>query len=515
MAARVLETIVDLLKGGTTERMLTIGAAIAGIGTVAAVITVLTPMLLPMQVVEVALAVLLAANALGAAVVAIASLQLRRYRSGGPYRKPLGPLAAFGAAKSVALGNALALFVHAETPVTARLVRFGAEKEVVADRVLDLAATPRSAVFDRRRGYDWPETARVATDGLRPGLHAVELASTTDPGRRWAVPMIVKPRTAPDVAVVLSTNTWEAYNTYGGLSNYENFHLFRALHWIIRHTHALPRYYWPTLTDRRPNDIVSEELLSCETPDADHHSRLIGAEWPVLAYLERQGVDYGVYSDDDLVRDPTLAQARLLILAGHAEYWTGEMAYALERYVASGGHVVIAAGNPLFRRVDRIPGGLIVDPLPPSEEAVTRLIGTFYTDNGKFTSAPLTVDRPDHWIFAGAEVEADQVIGARSGFRPWQDDRRHEDGASGVFTQKVGFGSGAFEILATGLNEEGPAHVVFRETEAGGWIFNASAAAFSCCLDRDPVIARMMDNLLESALHSERAAPRPATRLVG
>jgi len=515
MIGRIFRTISQLPFAGTTERLLTSVAVASALGALLAAAAALGHVPVPAAIVAAVAAAPLVGCAVGATVLAVTSLQLRRLRVGGPYREALGPLAAFATARSLTSGEPVELALHSTAPVSARWVRLGAEREIVAQDPVSVSATPQDNRFDRRRGYDWPVAATLPTDGLSPGLYAIELRQTEGAGARWAVPMLVKPKTTPAVAVIASTNTWEAYNTYGGLSNYENRHLSRWLHWVLRHTHALPRYYWPTLPDRRPNDIVSHELLTIERPDADHHSRLIGAEWPVLAYLERRGIDYGVYADSDLASDPAATSADLLILAGHAEYWTGEMAHALERYVAAGGHVLIAAGNPLFRRVDRIAGGLTVDPVPPSEAAVARLIGTFYTDSGRFTAAPLAVRAPGHWVFDGTGVGPDAVIGRRAGFRPWQADTRHQDGASGVFTQKVGFGSGGFEILATGLNEEGPAHVVFRETEAGGWVFNASSASFACCLGRDPVIDRMTDNLVDSALAAGRASGRGPARLAG
>ena len=53
-----------------------------------------------------------------------------------------------------------------------------------------------------------------------------------------------------------------------------------------------------------------------------------------------------------------------------------------------------------------------------------------------------------------------------------------------------------FIILAIGKNDEGPASMVFKETDQGGWVFNSSSIAFSGSLFHDPVIDKMMLNLL-------------------
>jgi hypothetical protein len=65
-------------------------------------------------------------------------------------------------------------------------------------------------------------------------------------------------------------------------------------------------------------------------------------------------------------------------------------------------------------------------------------------------------------------------------------------GGSGIHTQKIGIGSEQFEILAVGTNEWGPAYMVYRDTPAGGWVFNSSSATFTSCLNADPSAAKVI-----------------------
>jgi hypothetical protein len=64
------------------------------------------------------------------------------------------------------------------------------------------------------------------------------------------------------------------------------------------------------------------------------------------------------------------------------------------------------------------------------------------------------------------------------------------------FTLAPGLGSGGFEVLATGTNDPGPAHMMYRDTSGGDWIFNSGSGAFTGRLDRDDVVRTILLNLL-------------------
>jgi hypothetical protein len=229
---------------------------------------------------------------------------------------------------------------------------------------------------------------------------------------------------------------------------------------------------------------------------------LIAAEWPLIAFLEREGYDYGVYADADLAFTDDPLEAQLIVINGHAECWSPEMVYQLERYIVAGGKVVVSGGNPLFRTVTFSESGITVETQGLPRHVVSGLIGSYYTSAGQKTAAPFRFDCPDHWIFSATGVSAGQLFGEHSCFVP--DASGDGAGASGLFTQKVGPGSGLFSILATGLNAGGPAQMVSRDTEAGGWVFNSSSAAFTGAVDVDTVVAQMLRNLVDDAIGARR-----------
>lgn len=487
------------IVGGLAFTASSVIALLAGLGQIQ----------IPRLVVDLPLAVLFAIAAFGTVRLGQWVAQMLLFRAGGPFPYRAGPVAAYPDRLSCVEGETVALHVHGDGRVEGQLVRLGATKEPVGTR-RPIDRIVQSNLYDRRVGAAWQPTDAFDTAGLRPGFYALELTQEGAAHPGFAVPIIVKPRQRPRIAVVAATNTWEAYNAWGGFSNYRNDHMARWLFLARRQVRALPRPLWNTVPFRRPNQPVSDALLALTYPDADHGERLIATEWSLISFLEREGFPYGVYSDVDLAFAQDPLEADLLIVHGHTEYWAAEMVHAVERHVHAGRRLLVSGGNPLFSVVEFTNDGLMIDPTPAPRSGITRLIGSYYTDSGQHTAAPMKVTAPDHWVFAGLGVERDQVFGRSSCYRPHGGRARmlalEQDGASGVFTQETGVGAGEFQMLAVGLNPHGPAHVVFRSTPRGGWVFNSSSGAFTGALMRDDVLAGMMRNLIREALGENPAA---------
>jgi hypothetical protein len=157
------------------------------------------------------------------------------------------------------------------------------------------------------------------------------------------------------------------------------------------------------------------------------------------------------------------------------------------------------------------PLGLKFFPRPP-EWLPDSLVGTHTNDEGQFTAAPFRVVDAESWVLSGTGLQAGDLFGEQSANLPSFDVPGHEqlrktvdlegqprEGASGFFTSKVGFGSGAFSILAIGTNPQGPACMVYRDHPASGWVFNSSSIAFPGALFCDESVARILRNLMDDA----------------
>ena len=419
----------------------------------------------------------------------------------------------FAAKHSHARGEPVALSVNARRPLALRIYRL-AEAWTPLERTIDIPAHHQPLRFDRRCGVAWDKTISIETGDLAPGLYRFHLFAKDDARVCFDIPVIIRDDQPKPLRVILGTNTWQAYNPFGGISHYENHHaskLSKAIGAFVRRPKWCPDFV-PT---RRPNALFSDEA-NMSAFGEDYSSFVVRNELEFLMFLERNGYSFSVYCDEDLDKDPGLLGANALVFPGHCEYWTDNMYYALERYIEIGGKVYFSNSELAGHCAYTADGLAFFERLPDGNSNM--IAGSHATLDGAFTAAPYRVVDGAHWIFAGIDLKAGDLFGADCANHPSFDAVGHQHlrseidltgqpllGASGFFTSKVGYGSGAFKIIAEGTNPRGPAHMVCRDLPSGGWVFSASSHCFNGSLARDPVVAQIVRNLMSNAATGPQA----------
>ena len=337
--------------------------------------------------------------------------------------------------------------------------RWGATREVVwrSDALPGRYVAPPPDADSA--GCDWPVSFEVPAGVARvSGFHLVTLwAAGADAGRGVAhAGFVVRPAEPNHRALlVLATNTWNAYNTWGGASLYTGGHRV-----------SFRRPWARGLLDRpevERDDRKARPVRFRETADPDGeifqryrfehgYSSAIGStgwftherrfvEW---AEAEGYGFDYAVSSDLD---DPGALEGYDLVLGvGHDEYWTSSARDAVDGHVRRGGGYVSLSGNTMFWQVriddgamtchkyrahldDPVVGtaaestmsGLWCDPLVDRPEWSTLGAGSVFGLYHRFGTATahgtggFTVFRSDHWLFRGTGLGYGDLIGGDDG----------------------------------------------------------------------------------------------------
>jgi len=457
-------------------------------------------------------AVLIAAVAAAIGVICIAVIvpvlyDLIRFKR-GIYAIDLGSVAGYADKYSFKQGEPIDLYIHSDQPVTLTKLRLAERWEHVGEES-KIDNQEQDNRYDRTRGLRWTKSATVDSSNLVPGLYQFLLQQESNREAQFSIPIIIKDGRPNRLSVILTTNTWDAYNTFGGISHYENSYV-HGLSRVFSKVVKRPNWDSATVPSRRPNSLFSNEVGAADF-GAAYSSFLVRNELEFLAFLARNAYDFGVYGDRDLADDPIVRQANALLFPGHSEYWTDGMFYSFERFLLRGGKV--------FRSVSGMEGKAAFTPLGltfaprPADSIANELVGAHMDADGSFTAAPFRALCPDHWVFTGTGLQSGDLFGEDSANRPSFDVPGHQhlrgtidlegqpqNGASGFFTSKVGQGSGRFSILAIGTNPRGPAHMVYRDLPGGGWVFNASSLSFNGALFRDEVVARIVRNLMDDAL---------------
>jgi hypothetical protein len=369
-------------------------------------------------------------------------------------------------------------------------------------------------------GLGWDEhAAAVAPD--RTGLYMFR--AETSSGQRFSFPWVVAPaEPSARIAVLASTNTWNAYNTFGGRSNYVSATRLPNRPTLVRAD--LARHYEGPFFERRdaddaylplsferpePTNVVSQVEKPSDPLRGRQPGHLAAGEWRLLAWLEREGFAYDLYADAQL-HDGTLELYRygVLILSVHPEYWSREMFGSVKRWVFhNGGKLAYLGGNGIDCEVEFVDRGRALHFLTknpePGESAETRmhrtfdatasLLGVSFTKAGETTGAPYQVVDETHWAFAKTGLSAGDTFGSATLHE------RCPGGASGHETDKRTASSPVgTRLLAKGLNpDDGGAEMVHFETPSSGAVFSVGSINWVPSLFADDLVSRITRNVLE------------------
>jgi hypothetical protein len=428
-------------------------------------------------------------------------------------------------------GDRVEFRVHAALPYKLGLFRYGLAKEFIRNIGWYDNHGPRAVMqvlpdtHFEQTGVHWDNGHGVhrqcITAPERTGLYYFHAKSES--GEFFSFPLLVAPREpgAP-VAVLASTNTWNAYNAFGGRSNY--IMAARMIDTpIVNAKSDLPRYklsdygewksaaeFAPLSFDRpEPYNHVPEDVQCTDPIEGRQACHLAPAEWRLLGWLEREGVAHDLYADYQL-HDGTLDldAYRVLILNTHPEYWSADAYRRVKRWVFErGGRLMYLGGNGINCAVEFVDDGTAMRCLNSwpagcesrfhaQVESEANLLGVVFTDPGAMTVAPYEVVDSRHWAFTGTGLRKGDRFGTRMLHS------RYGDGASGHETDKISPSSPKnVQLLARGLNpDDGGAHMVFFETPGGGAVFSVGSITFPSALFVDEPCSRIAANVLRRFL---------------
>jgi N,N-dimethylformamidase beta subunit-like, C-terminal len=252
----------------------------------------------------------------------------------------------------------------------------------------------------------WEPSLTIPTDDWPEGSYLLRMDSETGPQRY--VPITVRSAsTAGKVVIKNSTETWQAYNTWGGYDLYNG--------------------------PGGSSDYNNRSLaVSLDRPyDQSGAYYFLWHEQNFVSLAEKLGLPLAYTTSTDISASPNLLTgASALFCLGHDEYWTPEERSYVTAARDAGVNVAFLGANTCFRRtrLDSTQLGanrLIVDYKtsytqdpeygknnaavtsdwrePPNPDPESSLTGVLYESNP--VDAPYVVASPDSWVFAGTGAQ--------------------------------------------------------------------------------------------------------------
>jgi hypothetical protein len=363
--------------------------------------------------------------------------------------------------QSVEPGGRVALHLSSTggRPVDVEVARVGAERtRLRTERGVEAGDHPVPPDASSA-GCGWPAALEVDVDPTwRSGYYEVVLE--IDAGgrvRRDHAFFVVRPPagapTAPRL-LVLGTNTWHAYNDFGGRNLYTGATTVSLQRPMARgYLHKPPGAGRRVTTTSPPDPQLAAHVGYL---GLNHLSPWAGSagwpdwELPFVQWAEKEGYALDLAVNADLEDHPDLLAGYPLYLSvGHDEYWSGPMRDTVEAHIARGGNAAFLSGNTSFWQVrledptPEGPGASMVgfkgrfhdDPaygtaqqaglttmwsdhlLGRPENAMTGVSfarGGYHRIGKRVTSGAggYTVHRPDHWLLEGTGLTYGDVLGA-------------------------------------------------------------------------------------------------------
>jgi N,N-dimethylformamidase beta subunit-like, C-terminal len=341
----------------------------------------------------------------------------------------------------------------------------GSVQPVERDLKTNGAAVTLPLRADWRAHRDAPATLRLFRAGeWRSGLYFVRAKAAG--GRVGYAPFILRPLRLGEqrVAVVLATNTWQAYN----------FHDADGDGWG-------DSWYVSASIDR----------VETARPYLDFGVPFRFRDWDLafVAWLNRSGKRADFLSDDDVEAAGTGERLReaydLVVFPGHEEYVTERAYDVVQRYRDLGGNLLFLSANNFFCRVRWQGTRLVREQLwRDLQRPEAGLVGVQYvaSDYGG-RQAPYVVTGASAlpWLFEGTGLADGQTFG-RYGIE--LDARAPESPPNLVVAARIA------DLMGPGRSAE----MTYYETPAGARVFAAGALNFASSID-SPEVSRLVDNV--------------------
>jgi hypothetical protein len=451
---------------------------------------------------------------------------------------PRGIIEAYADRASYQPGDTVALHVSTDAPrFSVEVARVGASRQVVLTKD-GLRGLLHPVPLDASsHGCRWPSAWRFTVPAAWPSGYYQVLLRAESGGRSAAGEaffVVRSPRPSRDATILLQlcTNTYNAYNTWGGSSLYTG----RA---------------------GRGHRVSFERPYAGFVPGDTFTSLYSGwRKWeqPFVAWAEAAGyrLDFAVNADLEFLPE-VLEGYRLVLSVGHDEYWSAPMRDHLEAFIGSGGNVAFFSGNTCFWQVrsegcgralvsykmdfDRDPVYRTGDRRSLSgmwsnaliERPENQLTGVSFAYGGYHRffehggEGCYTIHRPDHWAFAGTGLRRGDRLGAQDKIVGYECDGcqftlenslptpTHRDGTPSGFqilgTAPAGLsvnGDRSLVWVSEGLFGKGtdrrvaqPGAAVLGSYTRGGTVFTTGCTEWVRGLQgRDPAVERITRNVL-------------------
>ncbi|MDP4085181.1 MAG: cell wall-binding repeat-containing protein [Bacillota bacterium] len=315
-------------------------------------------------------------------------------------------------------GDHLHLFINSANNYTVEVYRMGyynGDGAELKGTYGEYPAFQQTAFPDQETmAANWSETGDLSIpSNWESGMYLIKLIDSDL--KESYIPFVVKsPNPRPNgIGVVISVNTYQAYNNWGGKSLY----------------------------GYNSSDSIASYKVSFNRPYIEQNGagEFFSYEYNMIRWLEKEGYNLSYYTDQDIDQgDIWNSQLKLLLFPGHDEYWTMKSRNEIEtlsqtnlnlgifnanmglwqvRYEDQNRTMVSYKGSAYLDPYQQIDPSLVTTQFrnPPVNRPERNIFGLMY-EGVPDATAPLTVSNATHWLYNGTGLkDGDQIPGVVGG----------------------------------------------------------------------------------------------------
>ena len=375
-------------------------------------------------------------------------------------------------------------------------------------------------------GCDWQadyilSLSQIDFDIKLPNIYFVKIENSEN--EKFFTTFIIK-RNIYTKAVVCNTNTWCAYNGYGGASFYfpnsSNPKHRNLLLSKNKYTEKNKNNKTGTISCnfKRPFPSISSQINDLlNTGIESERTHLLDGETFLWKFLSDNNYDYDMIIDSDVEDIANLKNRKIIFLNCHPEYWSHKMFFNLNETIKNKTNLIYLGGNGIWRKVilknDRIekigypycskPGILNASSNVLSRDKFAKnnkltiepyqILGMFYDNRGHSFPYCYFECLSNHKIFNRVGIKKGEHFGIQnSGCAP----SGHEsDKIKHKYINKLTKDNIVRPLLAKGLNKNGDGGEITIFDIYNSKVFSCGSIPFTRCLV-EPKVKNMLINVI-------------------
>ncbi len=316
------------------------------------------------------------------------------------------------------------------------------------------------------------------------GIYLAELTGTTSGFQSYIIFVVRDDSRASDLLFQQSTNTYQAYNNWGGKSLY-----------------AFNSSSAPTInTEGASSTAYPAVMVSYNRPYAAINrgtGDFFSWEFNMLAFLEQQGYDVAYTTDVDTHTSPSLLlQHKGFLIVGHDEYWSWEMRNNVQAARDAGVNLGFFSANESFWQIRYQASALTGDPNrtivaykeaaaqdPDASDSSTNylittewrlphgsypatpedaLIGQMYIEYEP-ASGPIVIGNTSNWVFSNSGLQSGDLLTGLLGYEVDQVDQ--------------GSPAGTITLTSSPFQDDGTQYgdMSLYQASSGAWVFSTGS----------------------------------------